>query len=62
MKEQSKNNGKGAFGIGLHRQQGPREDLETGCPKLAIVKFLGVLFFMGDYKKVTFQKILHKNF
>ena len=26
-------------------QQGPSQDLETGCPKLAIVNVLGVQFF-----------------
>ena len=54
----------GKIAIGLHRQHGPREDLETWCPKLAIVKFWGVLYFMGDYKKfkVTFQGILHRKF
>ena len=25
------------------------QDLETGCPKLTIVKCLGILFFKGDY-------------
>ena len=24
------------------------QDLETRCPKLVIVKFLGILFFKGD--------------
>ena len=28
--------------------QGISQDLETGCPKLAIVKLLGILFFKGD--------------
>ena len=23
--------------------------LETGCPKLAVVRFVGVLFFQGDH-------------
>ena len=29
--------------------QGLSQDLETGCPKLAIVKFLGGLVFKGNY-------------
>ena len=28
--------------------QGLSQDLETGCPKLAVVKFLGVQIFKGD--------------
>ena len=28
---------------------GLSQDLETGCPKLTIVKFLGVLFFKGGH-------------
>ena len=27
--------------------QGLSQDIEIGCPKLAIVTFLGVLFFKG---------------
>ena len=29
-------------------QKGLNQDLESGCPKLAIVKLLGVQFFKGD--------------
>ena len=28
--------------------QGLSQDLETGCPKLAIVKILGIQIFQGD--------------
>ena len=28
--------------------QGLSQDLKTGCPKLAIVKFVGVQIFRGD--------------
>ena len=31
------------------RIQSLSQDLETGCPKLAIVKFLAVLYFKGDH-------------
>ena len=31
------------------------QDLETGCPKLAIGKFLGVLFIKGDYNILRLQ-------
>ena len=31
-----------------YREQGLSQDLETGCPKLAIVQFWGVQFFKGD--------------
>ena len=31
------------------------QDLETGCPKLAIVKFLGVQIFNGDHNILRFQ-------
>ena len=33
--------------------QGLSQDLETGCPKLAIVKFLGVQTFKGDHNIYT---------
>ena len=29
--------------------QGFSQDLETGCPKLAILTFLGILIFKGDH-------------
>ena len=37
--------------------QGLSRDLETGCLKfiLAIVKFLGILIFKGEYKIFRFQ-------
>ena len=31
------------------------KDLESGCPKLKIVKFLGVLFFKEDHKILRLQ-------
>ena len=31
------------------------QDLETGCPKLAIVKSLGVQIFKGDHDILRFQ-------
>ena len=36
--------------------QGLCQDLETGCPKLAIVKFWGVYFFRGNLN--IFRKVL----
>ena len=36
-------------------KQGLSQDLETGCPKLAIVKFLGVLFFKVDHNILILQ-------
>ena len=35
--------------------QGLSQDLETGCPKLAIVKFMGVHIFKGDHNILRFQ-------
>ena len=32
----------------LPSYQGLNQDLETGCPKLTIVKYLGVLFHKGE--------------
>ena len=31
------------------------QDLETGCQKLAVVKFLGVQIFKGDHNILIFQ-------
>ena len=31
------------------------QDLETGCLKLAVVKFLGVQFFKGDHTLLIFK-------
>ena len=31
------------------------QDLETGCLKLAIVKFLGIHIFKGDHNILWFQ-------
>ena len=31
------------------------QNLETGCLKLAVVKFLGVQIFKGDHKILIFQ-------
>ena len=36
--------------------QGLSQDLETGCPKLAIVKILGVQIFKGDHNILRFQQ------
>ena len=35
--------------------QGHSQDLETGCLKLAFVKFLGVQIFKGDHNILRFQ-------
>ena len=35
--------------------QGLSQELETGCLKLAIVKYLGVQFFKGDPNILRFQ-------
>ena len=35
--------------------QGPSQDLETGCPKLEIIKYLGILFFKGDHNILRLQ-------
>ena len=32
----------------------PSQDFETGCPKLAIVKLFGVLFFKEDHNILRF--------
>ena len=34
---------------------GLSQDLETGCPKLAIVKLLGIQIFKGDHNILKFQ-------
>ena len=34
--------------------QGLRQDFKIGCPKLAIVKFLGVQIFKGDHNILRF--------
>ena len=31
------------------------QDLETGCLKLAVVKFLGIEIFKGDHNILIFQ-------
>ena len=31
------------------------QDLETGCLKLAVIKFLGVQIFKGDHNILIFQ-------
>ena len=33
--------------------QGVSQDLQTGCPKLAIVKFWGVQILKGDYTQIS---------
>ena len=35
--------------------QGLSQDLETGCPKLAVVKSFGVQMFKGDHNILAFQ-------
>ena len=37
------------------QKQGLSQDLETGCPKLAVVKLLGVQIFKGDHNILRFQ-------
>ena len=39
--------------------QGLSQDLETGCPKLAIAKFLGVQIFKGGNNILKFQPLKH---
>ena len=41
--------------------QGLSQDLETGCPKLAIVKFLGVQDLKGDHNILIFQPYTYIN-
>ena len=36
---------------GFYCVQGFSQDLETGCPKLAIVKFWGIQIFKGDHNR-----------
>ena len=38
-----------------HWSQGLSQDLETGCLKLAVVKFLGVQIFRGYHNILRFQ-------
>ena len=44
---------KDIIGTGTH--QGLSQDLETGCLKLPIVKFLGVQIFKEDHNILRFQ-------
>ena len=38
------------YGNICYVEQGHSQDLETGCPKLAIIKFwAGILFFKGEH-------------
>ena len=41
--------------VRLPANQCHSHDLETGCPKLVIVKFLGVQIFKGDHNILRFQ-------
>ena len=41
--------------VGAAFTQGLSQELETGCLKLAIVKFLGVQIFKGDHNILRFQ-------
>ena len=48
------------------RQLGLSQDLETGCPKLAVANFFGILFFKGDHNILRLHvhlltKIRHNN-
>ena len=36
-------------------QQGLSQDLETGSPKLAIVKFWDILFFKGEHNTLSYS-------
>ena len=41
--------------VGIKQQnQGLSQDLETGCIKLAVEKFLGVQIFKGDHNTLIF--------
>ena len=42
--------------------QGLSQDLETGCPKLPIVKFLGVQNVKGDHNILRFQPYTYIKF
>ena len=39
----------------IYLEQCLSQDLETGCLKLAVVKFLGVQIFKGDHNILIFQ-------
>ena len=41
--------------------QGLSQYLETGCPKLAIVKFWGIQIFKGDHNILRFQPYIFIN-
>ena len=41
--------------------QGLSQDLDSGCPKLAIIEFLGILFFNGNHNKLGLQPGMHVN-
>ena len=34
---------------GIEEAHGLSQDLETGCPKLAIISIFGILFFKGEH-------------
>ena len=36
-------------------EQDLSQDLETGCPKLAVVKYLGIIFFKCDSTELALQ-------
>ena len=38
--------------------QGLSQDLETGCPELVIVKYLGVQLIKGDHNIFRFQPLI----
>ena len=42
-------------------QQGLSQDLETGCSKLTIVKFLGFQIFKGDHNPYTMSWELYRD-
>ena len=43
------------FHVSQTLRQGLSQDLETGCPKMAIVNFFGVQIFKGDHNILRFQ-------
>ena len=51
------NSFQGSYGIAS--MQGLRQDLETGCPKLAIAKFLGIQIFKGDHNILRLQLLTY---
>ena len=44
-----------AAAAALVAEQGLSRNLETGCPKLTIINFLGILIFKGDHNILRLQ-------